>query len=74
LLSALPSQSARADQKAGVGDLPLGFHEANTSHGAIHVFQFFVQAANVEMWGGTSHLCVESQNYLQFRADISMSF
>lgn len=59
-LSALPSLSARVDQKAKGSDLPFGFHLANTSYGAACFFQFLVQAANVGTLGGTSHFCIEN--------------
>lgn len=59
-LSALSSLSARVDQKARVSDLPFGSHLANMSHKAVCFFQFFVQAADVDILEGTSHSCIES--------------
>lgn len=59
-LSALPSLSARVDQKAKGSDLPFGSHLADTSYGAACFFQFLVQAANDKILGGFLHLCIES--------------
>jgi len=56
----LPSLSVTVDEKTKVSDLPFGFHLANMSYGAACCFQFLVQAANGEVLGGTSHLCIES--------------